>query len=784
MSRPGATAARYVQDSVSTASPGRLLVMLYDRLALDLVQAGDALARADRTTAHQRLLHAQRIVTELSTTLDHTAGWSGSVGLASLYAWLGLGAGAGQHPRRPGPAAGVHRGGRATARLLAGRAGRDVRRQPRRAAGRLTMAPPPPIAPAAGPITRTVTEPAAVDLADWTEAWAQALDRLELDVEETERLLAGERAVLGRDPGVPVGRAHRSGTPSGVVAGAGDPGACPPDRDRPAAGVRHGRHATGERSRSPSVTGRASSLTAIRRSPDVVSAIPFVLAGGSPPPPGGRSFGPADRPGGCSDRATNSPSSLQSATGLPKTSGATDRSLSAKDWPPARFPCRRPMERSVFDNVTTTSLTSALDNLALRQRVIADNIANIKTPNYHAQRVEFEDALAATSSSGGDGDVQATVAESLEPTREDGNNVNLDTETMSDIDTGLRYQLALHAMNSQFTVHADGDEDQLMSIFESHRHRRHRPHRLPQVAGRGLGQHRQPQHGQADQPGRLPGPLRHRAAASRAATPARALRRGRRATAARRAASSTTRATRWPTRRATSATRTSTCRSQMAPADHGPARLPGERGRRSTAPRTPTTRPCRSGGRDERRQPDRRAAPPGSRRSPESPASAGHLTDGTSGATGGSGRRSPRPRAGPAQPAAAAVDGRQPVGPGGHRHPDQRARPDDRRRPRPSSRPSSRLRCATRPLTPSTRSWGCRPDAHAAHGDAPPDHAAPSRGFTVGPEGRLGPRGPRPDPRRARLHALGVGAELHAAVHQPGARSDARPSSTSSTPTA
>ena len=55
-------------------------------------------------------------------------------------------------------------------------------------------------------------------------------------------------------------------------------------------------------------------------------------------------------------------------------------------------------------------------------------------------------------SSGGDGNVQGTVAESLEPTREDGNNVNLDTETMSDIDTGLRYQLALNAMNSQFTV--------------------------------------------------------------------------------------------------------------------------------------------------------------------------------------------------------------------------------------------------------------------------------------------------------------------------------------------
>lgn len=29
---------RYLNDSVSTASPGRLLVMLYDRLVLDVAQ--------------------------------------------------------------------------------------------------------------------------------------------------------------------------------------------------------------------------------------------------------------------------------------------------------------------------------------------------------------------------------------------------------------------------------------------------------------------------------------------------------------------------------------------------------------------------------------------------------------------------------------------------------------------------------------------------------------------------------------------------------------------------
>ena len=37
------------------------------------------------------------------------------------------------------------------------------------------------------------------------------------------------------------------------------------------------------------------------------------------------------------------------------------------------------------------------------------------------------------------------------PTREDGNNVDLDAETLSNIDTQLRYQLASQAMSSKFS---------------------------------------------------------------------------------------------------------------------------------------------------------------------------------------------------------------------------------------------------------------------------------------------------------------------------------------------
>jgi flagellar protein FliS len=89
MSLVSSSTARYVQDSIHTASPGRLLVMLYDRLALDLARAGEALSAGDRSAAHERLIHAQDIVTELASSLDHSAGWDGSKGLAALYTWLG-----------------------------------------------------------------------------------------------------------------------------------------------------------------------------------------------------------------------------------------------------------------------------------------------------------------------------------------------------------------------------------------------------------------------------------------------------------------------------------------------------------------------------------------------------------------------------------------------------------------------------------------------------------------------------------------------------------------------
>ena len=78
---------RYLQDSINTASPAKLLIMLYDRLILDLMHGEEALRNDDRVLANEKITHAQEIVLELRVTLDVDA-WEGAPGLASLYGFV------------------------------------------------------------------------------------------------------------------------------------------------------------------------------------------------------------------------------------------------------------------------------------------------------------------------------------------------------------------------------------------------------------------------------------------------------------------------------------------------------------------------------------------------------------------------------------------------------------------------------------------------------------------------------------------------------------------------
>ncbi|WP_448070884.1 flagellar export chaperone FliS [Georgenia yuyongxinii] len=78
---------RFKSDSVATASPAKLLTMLYDRLVLDLDRAVAALKAQDRVEANAQLTHAQEIIHELRSSLDVTA-WDGAQGLMELYGFL------------------------------------------------------------------------------------------------------------------------------------------------------------------------------------------------------------------------------------------------------------------------------------------------------------------------------------------------------------------------------------------------------------------------------------------------------------------------------------------------------------------------------------------------------------------------------------------------------------------------------------------------------------------------------------------------------------------------
>jgi flagellar protein FliS len=79
--------ARYLNQRVMTATPGQRVVMLYDRLALDLVRAADCYSANDALTAGTHIDHAMQIVAELAGSLDTTAGGPAE-NLASLYGYL------------------------------------------------------------------------------------------------------------------------------------------------------------------------------------------------------------------------------------------------------------------------------------------------------------------------------------------------------------------------------------------------------------------------------------------------------------------------------------------------------------------------------------------------------------------------------------------------------------------------------------------------------------------------------------------------------------------------
>lgn len=80
-------AAAYQDRAVQTANSPQLLMMLYDRLAVDIERAEVAIELGDFGATNEHLQHAQRIVRMLRSALDPD-GFRGGQELLSVYVFL------------------------------------------------------------------------------------------------------------------------------------------------------------------------------------------------------------------------------------------------------------------------------------------------------------------------------------------------------------------------------------------------------------------------------------------------------------------------------------------------------------------------------------------------------------------------------------------------------------------------------------------------------------------------------------------------------------------------
>ncbi|MCJ7751119.1 MAG: flagellar basal body rod protein FlgB [Armatimonadetes bacterium] len=117
------------------------------------------------------------------------------------------------------------------------------------------------------------------------------------------------------------------------------------------------------------------------------------------------------------------------------------------------------MDWNLLSDISSGALTGALRGCSARQRALADNIANVDTPGFIRQDLQFEEALATAVRTARRAPQRAghVVSEfRVEPKRDrslparaDGNNVDIDREMVMLARNALRYQAAGEALSAR-----------------------------------------------------------------------------------------------------------------------------------------------------------------------------------------------------------------------------------------------------------------------------------------------------------------------------------------------
>ena len=81
-----------------------------------------------------------------------------------------------------------------------------------------------------------------------------------------------------------------------------------------------------------------------------------------------------------------------------------------------------------------------MNNISFRQKLVASNIANADTPGYKTQDADFH------------GDLMSAMEVDGLPTKEDGNNVDLDREARLLSENAMRFSVASNLMRQQLNL--------------------------------------------------------------------------------------------------------------------------------------------------------------------------------------------------------------------------------------------------------------------------------------------------------------------------------------------
>lgn len=110
------------------------------------------------------------------------------------------------------------------------------------------------------------------------------------------------------------------------------------------------------------------------------------------------------------------------------------------------------MPVGIYGDAAASAAYEAMQGLWAQQQAVANNVANINTPGYKAQDVNFESSLASAIAQGNPSAMQVTTTTSTAPGDQTGNNVDLATEMVAEQKASMQYQTMVQALNAKFQL--------------------------------------------------------------------------------------------------------------------------------------------------------------------------------------------------------------------------------------------------------------------------------------------------------------------------------------------